>query len=112
MGAQACPPRWLKQLMRVFPFAHLTSCCLVDLPGRRCLQVDREAGELVADFYTNIINEKGGLGGAAAAGRSAAMPAPLPSPHPRPASIPAFASPPTPTPHPPRPWLQAWPATP
>lgn len=31
-------------------------------PSAACPQVDREAGELVADFYTNIINDQGGFG--------------------------------------------------
>lgn len=31
----------------------------LDAAGYFIIKVDREAGELVADFYTNIINEKG-----------------------------------------------------
>lgn len=72
--------------------------------GMLRLQVDREAGELVADFYTNIINEKGGHGCAAAAAvHAATVPARLPGLHPWPTAEPMLLG---------SPGMQAWPATP
>ncbi len=67
-------------------------------PCVRHLQVDREAGELVADFYTNIINEKGEFGCAAAAVPPVAVPAQLQPSHLGPQYFQQSLGPQTPTP--------------
>lgn len=55
----------------------------LDAAGYFIIKVDQEAQELVADFYTNAINEKGARVPAAVMGRAAMHPACLLIPRPR-----------------------------